>query len=171
MSWTTEESDFESRYGQECSLVHVIRTHSGAHRASYLKGIGGSFSKSKATGAWSWPLTSNYCRVQENVDVYIYSSICLHGLVLNWVAQDKFTNFTIWKWMDSSIPIPSTKNEAEGVCLRYDLEVVIKSKPSPSKVRSASRKWTTGVFPGHRAGPGIMNVAWMWGQSWAWSLV
>jgi hypothetical protein len=37
----------------------------------------------KAAGAWSWPLTSNYCRGQENVDLYILSPIRLHGIVLN----------------------------------------------------------------------------------------
>jgi hypothetical protein len=37
----------------------------------------------KAAGAWSWPLTSNSCRDQENVDVYIHSHIRLHGVVLN----------------------------------------------------------------------------------------
>jgi hypothetical protein len=31
---------------------------------------GGSFPGGKAAGAWSWPLTSNYCRGQENVDLY-----------------------------------------------------------------------------------------------------
>jgi hypothetical protein len=46
-------------------------------------GTGGSFSGGKAAGAWSWPLTSNHCRGQENVDLYIHSPIRLHGVVLN----------------------------------------------------------------------------------------
>jgi hypothetical protein len=33
----------------------------------------GSFPGGKAAGAWSWPLTSNWCRGQENVDIYIHS--------------------------------------------------------------------------------------------------
>jgi hypothetical protein len=37
----------------------------------------------KRFGAWSWPLTSNYSRGQENVDIYIHSPIYLHGGVLN----------------------------------------------------------------------------------------
>jgi hypothetical protein len=37
----------------------------------------------KAAEAWSWPLTSNYCRGQENVDLYIHTPIHLHGVVLN----------------------------------------------------------------------------------------
>jgi hypothetical protein len=32
--------------------------------------------------AWSWPLTSNQFRGQENVDLYIHSTICFHGLML-----------------------------------------------------------------------------------------
>jgi hypothetical protein len=33
--WTTKGSEFESRYGQEFSLLHVVQTGSGAHPASY----------------------------------------------------------------------------------------------------------------------------------------
>jgi hypothetical protein len=29
--WTTEWSDFESRYGQEFSLLHAVQTGSGVH--------------------------------------------------------------------------------------------------------------------------------------------
>jgi hypothetical protein len=43
----------------------------------------GSIPGGKAAGAWSWPLTSNWCRRQENVGLYIHSSIRLHGVVLN----------------------------------------------------------------------------------------
>jgi hypothetical protein len=31
MSWTTEGSEFESRWGQEFSLLHVVQTGSGVH--------------------------------------------------------------------------------------------------------------------------------------------
>jgi hypothetical protein len=37
----------------------------------------------KAAKAWTWPLTSNYCRGQENADLYNHSPIHLHGVVLN----------------------------------------------------------------------------------------
>jgi hypothetical protein len=40
------------------SLLHSVWTSSGIHPASYLLDIGGSFLRSKAAGAWSWPLTS-----------------------------------------------------------------------------------------------------------------
>jgi hypothetical protein len=36
-------------------------------------GTGGSFLRGKAAGAWSWPLTSKYCRGQEYLDLYIHS--------------------------------------------------------------------------------------------------
>jgi hypothetical protein len=39
----TEASQFEPRYGQEFSLLNVVQTGSGAHRASYPMGTGGSF--------------------------------------------------------------------------------------------------------------------------------
>jgi hypothetical protein len=44
--WKTEGSEFESLYGQEFSLLHVVQTGSGAHSASYPMGTGG-----KAAGA------------------------------------------------------------------------------------------------------------------------
>jgi hypothetical protein len=64
-------SEFESWWGQEFSLLHVIQTGSGVHPTSYLMGTGGSFHRGKATALWSWPLTSNYCRGQEK---WIYTS-------------------------------------------------------------------------------------------------
>jgi hypothetical protein len=42
-AWTTEVSEFESKYGQEFSLLQVVQTCSGAHPASYLVGIEGLF--------------------------------------------------------------------------------------------------------------------------------
>jgi hypothetical protein len=53
MDWTTEGSEFEFRYGQKFSLIHVVQAGSGAHAASYTKGTGGFFPGSKAAGAWS----------------------------------------------------------------------------------------------------------------------
>jgi hypothetical protein len=39
-SWTTEGSEFETRYGQEFSLLHVVQTGSGVHPTSYPMGMG-----------------------------------------------------------------------------------------------------------------------------------
>jgi hypothetical protein len=41
--WTTERSEFESRYGEEFYLLRVIQTGSGAHPAYYPMGTAGSF--------------------------------------------------------------------------------------------------------------------------------
>jgi hypothetical protein len=43
--------EFESRYGLEFSLPHVVQAGFGAHPASYPMGTGGSFFGSKAAGA------------------------------------------------------------------------------------------------------------------------
>jgi hypothetical protein len=40
------------------SLHHRVQNGSGACPASYLMGTGDSFPGGKATGAWSWRLTS-----------------------------------------------------------------------------------------------------------------
>jgi hypothetical protein len=47
------------------SLHYRVENGSGAHPASYPMGTGGSFPGVKATGAWSWPLSSIYCRGQR----------------------------------------------------------------------------------------------------------
>jgi hypothetical protein len=43
--------EFESRKGQELSLLHVVQTGSGAHPASYSMGTGGSFPGAKVARA------------------------------------------------------------------------------------------------------------------------
>jgi hypothetical protein len=48
--------------GGNFSLHHRVQIGSGAHPASYPMGTRGSFPGSKAAVAWSWPLTSIYCR-------------------------------------------------------------------------------------------------------------
>jgi hypothetical protein len=79
MGRTTKGSEFESRWWQEFSLIHVVRAGSGTHPASYPMGTGGSFPVGKAAGSWSWPLTSNLYRGQENMGPYIHSPIRFHG--------------------------------------------------------------------------------------------
>jgi hypothetical protein len=43
-SLTTDGSEFESRYDQEFSLLHVVQTGSGAHPASYPTDTPGALS-------------------------------------------------------------------------------------------------------------------------------
>jgi hypothetical protein len=40
--WTAKGSEFESQWGQEFSLLHIIQTGSGIHPASYPMGMWGS---------------------------------------------------------------------------------------------------------------------------------
>jgi hypothetical protein len=51
MGWTTEGSEFESRYDKEFSLLHVVQTGSGVHPTSCPMDTGGSFPGGKAAGA------------------------------------------------------------------------------------------------------------------------
>jgi hypothetical protein len=55
------------------SLHHRVQNGPEAHPDSYPMGNRGSFPGGKAAGAWSWPLTSIYCRGQECVELYIDS--------------------------------------------------------------------------------------------------
>jgi hypothetical protein len=49
--WTTEGSEFESREGQEFSLLQIVQTGSEVHPTYYPMGTGGSFPGGKAGGA------------------------------------------------------------------------------------------------------------------------
>jgi hypothetical protein len=49
--WTTEGLEFESRRGQEFSLLQVVQTASGSQPASYPMGNVGSFPGGKAAEA------------------------------------------------------------------------------------------------------------------------
>jgi hypothetical protein len=49
--WTTNWSEFESRWGQEFLLIHVVQIGSGVHPTSYPMGTRGSFPGAKVTGA------------------------------------------------------------------------------------------------------------------------
>jgi hypothetical protein len=51
MGWTTKGSEFESRGGEEFSLLHVVQTGSEVHATSYPMRNEGSFSGGKAAGA------------------------------------------------------------------------------------------------------------------------
>jgi hypothetical protein len=51
MGWTTEGSEFESRWVQEFSLLPVVKTGSGAHLASFPMSTGAFFPGGKAAGA------------------------------------------------------------------------------------------------------------------------
>jgi hypothetical protein len=51
-------SEYDLRWGQEFSHLHVVQTGSGAHPAPYPMGNVGSFPGGKTAGASSWPLTS-----------------------------------------------------------------------------------------------------------------
>jgi hypothetical protein len=48
--WTTERLKFESRYGQEFSLLHVVQTCSGDNPACYPMGTWSSFPGGKVAG-------------------------------------------------------------------------------------------------------------------------
>jgi hypothetical protein len=50
---------------RECSLLHSVKTGSGAHLASYPLGTGGYFSGNKTAGACSWPLTPSSAQVKN----------------------------------------------------------------------------------------------------------
>jgi hypothetical protein len=45
--------------GPKIFFLHVVQTGSGVHPTFYPRGTRELFSRGKAAGAWSWPLTSN----------------------------------------------------------------------------------------------------------------
>jgi hypothetical protein len=81
--WTLEGSEFESHLGQNFSLLDIVLTSSWAHPDSCPMGTGVFFSRGKAARTWSWPLTTNVCRAQKYMELYIHSPIRLHDILLN----------------------------------------------------------------------------------------
>jgi hypothetical protein len=63
---------------RDFSLLFSLQTSPGAHPASYLMGTGASLPRSKAAGAWSWPLTSILCQGHE---WWCYTSTCPYEVV------------------------------------------------------------------------------------------
>jgi hypothetical protein len=64
-------------------------------------GTRGSFPGGNAAGKWSWPLTSRQCRDQGYVDLYIHSTIRLHGVVLNQLSTGTTLTLIIYHWQNS----------------------------------------------------------------------
>jgi hypothetical protein len=78
-SWTTEGSGYDSVQEQEAFLRN-IHTGPGAHPVSLTMSIRGSFLR----GEESWREAELHLLSRLTiVELYIYSSICLHGLALN----------------------------------------------------------------------------------------
>jgi hypothetical protein len=75
---------------------HVVQTSSRVHPTACPMGTRGSFPRGKVAGAWSRPLTSSWCRGQENVDLYIHSPTHLHGAVLNQLSIGTTLPFFHW---------------------------------------------------------------------------
>jgi hypothetical protein len=89
----TEGLEFESRYGQEFSLLRVVQTGFGVHPTSYPMGTGVFFPGGKATGAGHSPPAS-----AEVKKMWICTStlpIRLHGVVLNWLSTGITLPFTL----------------------------------------------------------------------------
>jgi hypothetical protein len=81
---------------ENCSLHHRVQNGSGAHPASYPMGTRGSFPGGKAARAWSWPLTSIYCRGQR-----------MSGTIL---LLPQYA-FMAWCWLKNTgttLPLPRT---------------------------------------------------------------
>jgi hypothetical protein len=72
--WTTEGSEFESRQGQEFSLLHVVQTGSEVHTASYPMGTGALFPGEKRLGREADHSPPTSAEIKETyVDLYNHS--------------------------------------------------------------------------------------------------
>jgi hypothetical protein len=68
---------------KDCSLLRQVQTGSQAHTSSYPTGIGGSFHRDKAAGAWSRPFTTSV-QVKNGGTIHVPGTHTrLHGVVLN----------------------------------------------------------------------------------------
>jgi hypothetical protein len=68
LGYRLDDRSFRVRFSAgagKFSLHHSVQNGSGAHPASYPMDARDSFPWGKAAGAWSWPLTSIWCRGQR----------------------------------------------------------------------------------------------------------
>ena len=68
----------ETRWGALFSAP--IQTGPGAHPAFLYNGYR-VFPWGKAAGAWNWPPTPSSAEVKERIEIYLYSSLGLRGLL------------------------------------------------------------------------------------------
>jgi hypothetical protein len=92
--WTSEESWVDSRQEQEISLFS--KASNGTHLAFYFKGTCHSLIRGKTPVEWSWLLTPPGVQIKNECS-YIYSRICLHGVLRNFTFTC-FTNVYKGKW-------------------------------------------------------------------------
>jgi hypothetical protein len=78
---------FESQYDHGFSLIPIVHTASGPQLASYPIRAGGFSPEGggevKRQGREADHSTRTSAEVKENVDLYIRSPMCLHGIVLS----------------------------------------------------------------------------------------
>jgi hypothetical protein len=81
--WTTEVWSSGPGTGKNL-LHHVVQSSSVARPASFTMDTGGgAFLWGEAARAWSSTFTSKQCRGQEDVGLYVHSSIRLQEVVPN----------------------------------------------------------------------------------------
>jgi hypothetical protein len=76
--WTTERSEFDSRYGQEFSLLLVVQTSCGVHPASYPVCAGETLTRIKRPGRETRHSPPTSAEVKET---WIYTSTPLYVLM------------------------------------------------------------------------------------------
>jgi hypothetical protein len=98
------------------SLHHRVQNGSGAHPASYPMSTRSSFPGDKAAGAWSWPLTSIYCRGKECVELNLHAPIRLHIALLSWEKHGE--NFTVLPFTGAGYVVTGSYLSKEAVVAR-----------------------------------------------------
>jgi hypothetical protein len=87
------------------SLGHSAQTGSQAHPSSYTMGSGGSFLGDEASGAWSWPLTSVWCRGQEYVELHLYTPNTSSWRGTQLKHRDNFTLSLMQQWLHIAMDV------------------------------------------------------------------
>jgi hypothetical protein len=68
-------------------LLHSVQTGYEAHPASYPMGTGNDFPVGKAVRGVKLTTHLHLVPRSRMVELYLYSLICLHGVVLNWLSK------------------------------------------------------------------------------------
>jgi hypothetical protein len=118
-------------------LYLILFSGSGTHPFSYLMGTRGSFRGGKATGAWSWPLTSIQYRGQNE---WRYTSTPQYAFMA-WCSVKKIKTGTT-----SALPYCNLHSECNQIQLPL-LYPTLLSGPAPGHHLYSTLRWNSNPRP------------------------
>jgi hypothetical protein len=108
MGWTTEGSEFESKQGQEFSLLHIVQTSSRTHPTSYPMVHGSLSLGSKQPGCEVDHSPPTGAKVKKKwIYTYVFMAQCLvkHNQFIIHITSNSSVNLTNFIIYTNLVPV------------------------------------------------------------------